>query len=246
MLRLYHGWASTCSQKVRLALAEKQLPYEGVVINLRRFEQLTPEFLAINPKGVVPVLVHDGFTICESTIINDYLDDAFPEIPLRPADAAGRTRIAMWNRFIDDVPTMAIKKPSYQKNLRPILQKLSDAEIDDAVSRMPNPENARRWRDAARNGIPEEELAAAHASLREMLERMQQALADSRWLAGDEYSLADVNTAPFVDRLATFPEYDLGRDWPRVADWYSRLRARPAFAAARFAEQIATRDQPAA
>lgn len=246
MLRLYHGWASTCSQKVRLALAEKEIPYEGVVINLRRFEQLTPEFLAVNPRGVVPVLVHDGLTVCESTIINDYLEDAFPQRPLRPADAAGRARVAMWSRFIDDVPTMAIKKPSYQRNLRPMLQTLSEAEIDAAVSRMPNPENARRWRAAARDGIPQEELAAAHASLREMLERMREALAHSRWLAGDEYSLADVNTAPFVDRLATFPEYDLRSDWPSVSDWYARLRARPAFAAARFAEQVATRDQMSA
>jgi glutathione S-transferase len=243
MLRLYHAWASTCSQKVRLALAEKDIAYDGVVLNLRRFEQLTPEFMAINPRGVVPVLVHDGFVVCESTIINDYLDDAFPERPLRPADAMGRARVAMWSRFVDDVPTMAIKKPSYQKNLRPMLQTLSDAEIDDAVRRMPNPENARRWRAAARDGIPAAELAAAHSDLGDMLRRMEETLAASKWLAGDEYSLADVNMAPFVHRLASFPEYDLDRDWPAVAGWYSRLRARPAFARANFAEQVATRDQ---
>jgi glutathione S-transferase len=243
MLRLYHAWASTCSQKVRLALAEKELDYDGVVLNLRRFEQLAPDFLHLNPQGVVPVLVHDGFVVCESTIINDYLEDAFPERPLRPADAKGRARVAMWNRFVDDVPTMAIKKPSYQKNLRPMLRTLSDAEIDDAVSRMPNPENARRWRDAARGGIPAEELAAAAADLRRMLDRMQETLACSQWLAGDDYSLADVNMAPFVHRLASFPEYDLDRDWPAVGVWYGRLKARPAFARASFAEQAATLDQ---
>src|SRR6187402_776522 len=102
MLRLYHAWASTCSQKVRLALAEKDLAYDGVVLNLRRFDQLAPEFMAINPRGVVPVLVHDGFVVCESTIINDYLEDAFPGTPLRPADAKGRARVAAWNRFVDD------------------------------------------------------------------------------------------------------------------------------------------------
>lgn len=243
MLRLYHAWASTCSQKVRLALAEKDIAYDGVVLNLRRFEQLTPQFLAINPRGVVPVLEHDGFVICESTIINDYLEDVFPECPLRPADAKGRARVAMWSRFVDDVPTMAIKKPSYQKNLRPMLQALSEAEIDDAVSRMPNPENARRWRAAARDGIPAEEMAEAHASLREMLVRMEEMLASSQWLTGDDYSLADVNMAPFVHRLASFPEYDLDRDWPGVAGWYARLRARPAFAKAGFVDQATTRDQ---
>jgi glutathione S-transferase len=243
MLRLYHAWASTCSQKVRLALAEKDLAYDGVVLNLRRFEQLAPEFLALNPEAVVPVLVHDGFTLRESTIINDYLDHAFPQRPLRPADAKGRARVAVWNRFIDDVPTLAIKKPSFQRNMRPFLQSLPEAEIEAAVARMPNPETARRWRDAARNGIPDAELAAADADLRRMLDRMEAALAADRWLAGDEYSLADINIAPFVHRLASFSEYDLDRDWPAVAGWYARLRARPAFERANFAEQVATRDQ---
>lgn len=243
MLRLYHAWASTCSQKVRLALAEKELAYDGVVLILRRFEQLSPDFLSLNPAGVVPVLVHDGFVVRESTIINDYLDDAFPEHPLRPADAKGRARAAVWTRFVDDVATLAIKKPSFQKNMRPFLQSLPEAEIDAAVKRMPNPETARRWRDAARDGIPEAELAAAHADLRRMLNRMQETLAHQAWLAGDTYSLADINIAPFVHRLASFPEYDLAGDWPAVADWYARLRARPAFARANFVEQVATRDQ---
>lgn len=244
MLRLYHAWASTCSQKVRLALAEKELAYDGVVLNLRRFEQLSPDFLAINPDAMVPVLDHDGFVLRESTIINDYLDEAFPERPLRPADAKGRAKVAVWNRLIDDVATLAIKKPSFQKNLRPYLQSLPDAEIDDAVRRMPNPETARRWRDAARNGIPEAELTAAHADLRRMLDRMQDTLGRNKWLAGDAYSLADINMAPFVHRIASFPEYDLARDWPAVAGWYTRLRARPAFSRAGFVEQAAAPGNP--
>ena len=79
-----------------------------------------------------------------------------------------------------------------------------------------------------------------------MLDRMQETLGREPWLAGDGYSLADINIAPFVHRLASFPEYDLGRDWPAVADWYARLRERPAFARASFVEQVATRDQKSA
>ncbi len=243
MLLLYHAWASTCSQKVRLALAEKQLAYDSVLLNLRRFEQLSPEFLAINPGGMVPVLRHDDFQLVESTIINDYLDDAFPEHPLRPRDAKGRARVAEWNRYIDDVPTIAIKKPSFQKNMRPFLQTLPEADLEAAVSRIPNPVVAARWRDAARNGIPPTELAAAHADLRAMLDRMQVALERTPWLADDSYTLADINMAPFVHRLASFSEYDLAAEWPAVAHWYARLRARPAFESANMVEQVATRDQ---
>jgi len=243
MLLLYHAWASTCSQKVRLALAEKELAYDGVVLNLRRFEQLAPEFLAINPQGLVPVLEHDGFRLTESTIINDYLDEAFPAHPLRPAGAQARARVASWNRYIDDVPTLAIKIPSFQKNMRPFLLTLSPEDLDDAVRRIPNPATAARWRNAAREGIPQGELDTAHDDLRAMLDRMQSALTQTHWLADDSYTLADVNMAPFVHRLASFPEYDLDRDWPGVAEWYARLRARPAFQRANMPEQTASRDQ---
>ena len=102
MLTLYHAWGSTCSQKVRLALAEKGLDYESRLLNLRRFEQFSPDFLAVNPDAVVPVLVHDGFKVRESSIINVYIDEAFPDPPLRPRDAKGRAQVAAWSRFVDD------------------------------------------------------------------------------------------------------------------------------------------------
>jgi glutathione S-transferase len=241
---LHHAWASTCSQKVRLALAEKQLAYDGRVLNLRRFEHLTPEFLALNPDGVVPVLVHDGFVVRESTAINEYLDDAFPEPRLRPRDAIGRARVGMWTRFIDEVPTQAVKYPSFQRNLGPAIRAYPDAALEAALARMPNRDTAERWRSAAREGIPHEQLAEADRQLRLTLERMEAALERSPWLAGADYTLADVNMTPFVHRTASFPEYDLAR-WPHVAGWYARARARPSFAAARLVEQARTLDQPA-
>ena len=236
-LILYHAWASTCSQKVRLALAEKGLAYEGRVINLRTFEHVTPEFLAINPDALVPVLLHQGFAVRESSVINEYLDDVFPMPSLRPQDAQGRARVGMWSRFIDDVPSPAVKKPSFQANLRPYLSQLPAADIDQAVSRMPSTATGERWRQAAQDGIPAAELEQAHADLHRTLVRMDAALAQHAWLAGDSYSLADVNMAPFVARMASFEEYPLARDWPRVNDWFTRLRARPAWAQAQIVEQ---------
>lgn len=243
-LVLHHAWASTCSQKVRLALAEKGLPYEGRVVNLRRFEHLAPEFLALNPDGVVPVLVHDGFVVRESTIINEYLDDSFPEPRLRPRDPVGRARVAAWTRFIDEVPTPAIKVPSFHHNLGPAIRGYADDELAAALARMPNRDTAERWRSAAREGIPQERLAEADRNLRLTLERMESALEKSAWLAGNDYTLADAGMTPFVHRMAGFPGYALPR-WPRVADWYARIRARPSFASARLVEQSRTLDQAA-
>lgn len=237
MLTLYHAWDSTCSQKVRLCLAEKELDYEGVVLNLRRFEHLTDPFLEMNPAGYVPVLRHNGFMVTESTIINDYLEDAFPDVRLRPADPAGRAVVASWNRWVDDVTSPAIKLPSFQKNVGPGAATLAAEQVAAALARIPNRLTALNWRQAIQGTLDADRLAHAHSDLRQTLDRMERALAVGPWLAGRAYSLADVNMAPFVHRLTSFPEYPVSNRWPRVADWYERLRARPAYARARILQQ---------
>ena len=86
-LELYHNALSTCSQKVRLVLAEKGLDFESHPVDLAGGEQHAPDYVKMNPNHVVPTLVHDGRVLIESSLINEYLDEAFPERPLRPADA---------------------------------------------------------------------------------------------------------------------------------------------------------------
>jgi len=236
-LVLYHAWASTCSQKVRLALAEKGLAWQGRVIDLRAFEHLTPAFMALNPDAMVPVLLHDGLVLCESSVINNYLEDVFPHPPLMLDGARGRALVGMWSRFIDDVVSPAIKKPSFTANLRPYLQTLPADTLETMVRRMPNPATAQRWRQAAQEGIAPDALAQSHADLRRALARMESALINGPWLTGAQYTLADVNMAPFIERIDHLPGYTLSRDWPRVADWLARLRARPAFTAAQLIPQ---------
>ena len=102
MLELYHHNISVCAQKVRLALHEKGIDWEGHHIDLMKGEQTSPEYLAINPRGVTPTLVHDGNPVIESTIILEYLEDAFPELPLRPASALSRARMRVWAKIPDD------------------------------------------------------------------------------------------------------------------------------------------------
>jgi len=79
---------------VRIALAEKRIPWEPILVNLRADEHKTPEFLALNPYGKVPVLLDEGAVIYESTIVNEYLEDRFPEPPLMPRDPLGRADTA--------------------------------------------------------------------------------------------------------------------------------------------------------
>ena len=93
MIVLYHFHGSTCSQKVRLVLAEKDLDYESKSVDLLSGGQHDPEYVKLNPNHVVPTLVDAGNVFIESTLINEYLEDAFPETALRPDDPKGRQRI---------------------------------------------------------------------------------------------------------------------------------------------------------
>ena len=97
MLKLYHMWPSTCSKKVRICLAEKQIDWESVVIKTSPGpENLEAWYVALNPNGVVPTLDHDGNIIIESCVILEYLEDVFPEIRLRPEDPVARARMRVW------------------------------------------------------------------------------------------------------------------------------------------------------
>jgi len=230
MLELYHATHSTCSQKVRICLAEKGLAWTSHHLDLRAFEQLKPEFLALNPDAVVPVLVHDGRIIRESLVINEYLDDAFARPALRPAEPYARARMREWTLYVAQEPTWAVKTPSFEKNIRPELAgRYSDGELQAVAALMPNKDTAARWVKAVKEGFSREELQASLARLERTLERMHAALAASPWLAGDEYSLADVDMAPFVHRIAHLGERAMIERRPRVADWYARMLARPAF-----------------
>jgi glutathione S-transferase len=229
MIELWHATHSTCSQKVRLCLAEKQLAWTSHRVDLRRFEHLEPAFLALNPAAMVPVLRHGGRLVRESLVINEYLDDAFPEPALRPRDALGRARMREWTLYVAEEPTWAVKAPSFEKNIRPQLAgRHSQAEIEAIAARMPNRETAARWVKAVRDGFPRGEIDAAMQRLERTVEKMESELRESAWLAGDRYSLADVDMAPFVHRIAAL-DASLVEARPRVADWYRRVRSRPAF-----------------
>src|SRR5215471_2971059 len=101
MLELYHSINSVCAQKVRIALAEKELPYQEHLMTLGG-DQFDPAYMKLNPNAVVPTLVHNGQPIIESSVILYYLDEAFPEKPLMPAAPLARAKVRLFNKLIDE------------------------------------------------------------------------------------------------------------------------------------------------
>jgi glutathione S-transferase len=232
-LILYHGWTSSASRKVRFTLAEKGLAYDSRPVDVRRNEHHTPEYRRINPRGVVPALVHDGATLIESTFICEYLDDAFPDPPLKPAEPLARYRMRMWCRDVDEKYLPAVQKHNWQATIHPIARAWSDAELAERLAAIPSPERRELWRRMAREPFSEAELEAAMQVLRGLIAEMEAALTDAPWLVGAALSLADIAVTPYVRRIEELEpaQLDAGRN-PRAADWWRRVTARPGYRAA--------------
>lgn len=228
-IALYHANHSTCSQKVRICLAEKGLEYESRLVNLGTDEHLDPEYLKINPNGVVPTLIHDGRIIIDSSVILEYLDEAFPEPPLIPSDIHERARMRAWMRYLEEVPTAAVRVPSFNMAFLDRFEGMTEEEFL-AIKSDKRPLRRQFYRRMGTDGFRSEEVDASFDQLRKTARRMDEALADGPWLLGDFYSLADIVVAPLIDRMDDLGYAELWEDdCPRVTDWYARMQARPAF-----------------
>jgi glutathione S-transferase len=102
MITLYDFGNSVACQKVRITMCEKGLDWETVTVDLYKAEQFDREYLKLNPRGVVPTIVHDGNAVTESTLICEYLDDVFPEPRLQPTDPIRRQRMRLWSKAVDE------------------------------------------------------------------------------------------------------------------------------------------------
>src|SRR5437016_5519018 len=164
MLELYHAGLTQASVKVRLTLKEKGLVYKNHLLHIPEGEHLTPEYLAINPDGQVPALVHDGVVITETTVINEYLDDAFPDPPLRPASAVERARMRRFGQIVDEHLFHAIATIGWALGIGPILREKGETEFEKALARITIPSKRQKWRKAY-HGFPPEDLAEARAKI---------------------------------------------------------------------------------
>ena len=230
MLELFHNDMSTCSQKVRLALAEKGLDWTSHHLNLRAADQQKPDYLALNPNGVVPTLRDKGTIVIESTIINEYLDDAYPEPAMRPDSAEGRARMRLWTKQLDEGLHAATGVLSTCIAFRhQHLRGKTREEIEAYLARMPDTAKRERQTENIFKGVESKFFRAAVHRFDKLLADMEADLTQSEWLAGADYSLADIAYAPYAVRLDHLQLHGMWIKRPRYADWYDRLSQRPAF-----------------
>lgn len=227
---LYNAPQSTCSQRVRFVLNAKSLPFSEVKLNLLAGDQLKPDYLKLNPNGVVPTLDHDGKIVIDSSVIMEYLDEIAPETQdFTPHDPVARAWMRALMHFIDEMPAAAIRVPTFNLAFLPTFAKMSEEEfVAFAESK---PLRKEFMLAMGRKGFSDSEMKAALDRLQRTIDRMDVEISKSGgpWLMGKNPTLADVAVMPTIVRLA-----DLGLDnmWekkPAIARWLDHIRGHKAF-----------------
>lgn len=228
-LTLYHDWDSLMSFKVRAALAEKQLPWHSQRVVLRKFEHLQADYLRLNPDGVVPTLVHQQAVITESSVINEYLEDVFADIPLRPSAALATAKMRQWCKYFDDEIHPALRPLTFELMIRQRFRNMQKDELEQLVQAHPMPQRAQAFRKLVGTDTDMDAIFSAIGRVRKIIRNVAHRVTHTPWLAGHDYSLADTASMALVDRLQRLKLEGLWQEVPETADWLQRLQARPAF-----------------
>jgi glutathione S-transferase len=224
MLILYDYGNSVCCQKVRITLTEKALTWEARKVDLFKTEQYDPAYLKLNPKGVVPTLVHDGTPVIESTLICEYLDETFPDPPLMPSNPAGRARMRLWSKFIDEGVFDATTDLSFSAMFRERMRNLSPELRERRFKNIGDPRRTDRFKSTYQHGAGSPFVLHGIAAFERMFKLLEQTLAEGGpWIMGARPTLADINLMPYVARLDYLGLLGVWIDErPRVRDWWRR------------------------
>jgi len=235
MLELYHHGSSVCAAKVRIVLQEKAAAFTPHYVDILAGDQFKPEYLRLNPKGVVPTLVHDGHPLVESTAICEYLDEIYETPALKPPSPRERHAMRLWTKAVDEDLHPACAVITFASCHRHIVRRTGPEGVDRFLNSTPSMSVTPDWKSQKRRvielGFEAPEVAEKFRLYVRYLDKMESALARSVWLSGDIYSLADIALTPYVNRLAMLSMSGLWENGvrPRLDDWFTRVRARPTF-----------------
>lgn len=229
-ITLYNAPQSTCSQRVRFVLNAKKIPFNEVKLDLLAGDQLKPDYLKLNPNGVVPTLDHDGAVVVDSSVIIEYLDEVVPEPEtFTPRNPAKRAEMRSLMRFIDEMPAGAVRVPTFNLAFLPKFQAMSAEEFRAFAESKPlRKEFMLRM---GQTGFPQKDMDEALDRMRRTYERMDDVITTSGgpWLLGKSITLADISLMPALVRMDDLGLGDMWMDKPTVARWYEAIRAHPAF-----------------
>ncbi|MBI2994788.1 MAG: glutathione S-transferase family protein [Gammaproteobacteria bacterium] len=229
MLDLYHWEPNANSAKVMIGLAEKGLEFRSQYVDLLQFEQYLPGFLALNPFGQVPVLVHNGEVITESSLILEYLAEAFPAQRLAPTDPKGWYDAQAWGKYVDYNLGPSVSSIGWHQVMAPVMKNRDQNKLREAVNRIPIWERKAAWMTATGESYPEEQLANSRRKIELAVKRIEETLRRSSWLLGADYSIVDIGAFALSCTLPRLlPDVVNAKSAPKMMDWLARINARPA------------------
>lgn len=227
-MKLYHAPISTCSQKVRLVLAEKGVEYDSEFVDLQKGKQFAPEYLAKNPAGVVPTLEDAGRVLVESTLINEYLEETCAGPALAPQAPVERHAMRLWCKKVDELhPSCGIQ--TYAIGIRPGMLKRAPEEVAALIDAIPDPGRRAIRRSVVEHGVEAPEFGGAYEAHIRLFDLADQALSGNPFLVGDALTLADTALLPYVLRVDHLCLQGLLDGRAGLAAWYERMQARPSF-----------------
>jgi glutathione S-transferase len=230
-LILYDFGNSVCCQKVRITLVEKGLTWEARRVDLFKTEQYDPAYLKLNPKGVVPTLVHDGTPVIESTLICEYIDETFPDPPLIPKEPAERARMRLWSKFVDEGLFDGVTELSFSAMFRERMKAMSPELREKRFKNVGDPRRTDRFKSTYEHGVHSPFVLHGIAAYERAFKLLEQTLAErGPWILGQQPSLADINLMPFAARLDYLGLIGVFLDIrPRARDWWAMAQQWPSF-----------------
>ena len=229
MLKLYHWEPNANSGKPMLALAEKGVAYESHYLDLLSFDQHQPDYLAVNPDGTIPALVHGDLVLTESTPIMEYVDEAFDGPPLKPTDPVERWRMRWWMRFFDAYFAPSMSMIGWAVFVGPVARQRDPEVLRAAIDRIPLESRKIAWRKALFNEFTPEELAESRRRVLFCTDALEAHLAKHTWIAGETFSLGDINGFNLGYALPlSQPDHCNDARTPHIMEWLRRIYERPA------------------
>lgn len=223
-IHVYYYFMSNCAQRVCLALEEKGQTWTGHAVNLFTQENTTDEYFRINPKGLVPAMIHDGVVITESIDILRYIEEQFPDPPLYPSDPEQLQKVTEWMDLATEIHVPVIKTYMYAlalgasktpEGMKEYAEKQSDPELI-------------AFHEASIDGISEDRILSAEKDLFAFFDRMEKELGQHQWLVGDKFSHADITwfVQYFLFKRAGIVNF---QQYPNIRRWARELMQRPSF-----------------
>jgi len=229
-----HTWEPNAnSGKPLFCLHEKGVPFIYHYVDMGAHEHHGPDFLAINPDGTIPAIVHNGFTMTESTPAMEYIDEAFPGPPLRPRDPFRRWQMRVLMRFMDNVVAPSLAMIASNRFAAPRFAGEDPGELRRKLERIPLPERRATWEQLMFQSTPREEIAESERRVSDAIGRFDSILSNQKWLAGDSFSLADICVFATFYGLPHSREEDVNDEAsPHLMRWLRACHARPGLQAA--------------